>query len=155
MRVWRFFCSKNICWCQSKTFIYSYVHQKQRKWQGNKVYPDNITVAASPIFGEIIVGIGFSGVGMPFSIWWIYYVEHEQRVPLTQPELRRTILAWNLMDPIEGRRGHLEPPLSKIFPPFFAGCQAKGGGEQLFEPLVSLRYVSPLSLLSLPACCPA
>ena len=62
-------------------------------------------------------------------------------------------MAWDLMmDPIEGGRGHLEPPLSKIFPLFFVAA-AKGGEDQLFEPLVSLRYVSPLSLLSLPAAC--
>ena len=67
------------------------------------------------------------------------------------PNLRRAILAWNLMEAIEGQGGHQEVPLSKIFPPFFAApaffaCQ--GRGRHLFESLVSLRYVSPLSLLA-------
>ena len=73
------------------------------------------------------------------------------------PNLRRAILAWYLMDPIEGRRGHQEPPLSEIFPPFFAIAArgwGVGGGAAVWaacQPAIcqsSLIVVEPASWLA-------
>ena len=55
-----------------------------------------------------------------------------------------------MMDPIEGGRGHLEHPLSKIFPPFFAAA-AKGGGPAVWA--ACQPAICQSSLIVEPACC--